>query len=203
MAKVLIPLPYGLRGSSALAVFYDHCRTANYPYAWHVDGTRIIWGFEGWPAWAIATTLDRNFSSTQTVAFNCTSFANVALSVWVQGNVHAPPYDASQMVGGFDLLSQRYGLQPVSDHKLIFDGFCFSADGLEDLEKGRLYSVSFCDSTGFGHHDVVLLNGEFYEANHPGDPKAIYRTPHERRMKRALAANGGGGGAIIYGPMPH
>lgn len=177
IAKVLIPLPYGLRSASAVTVLYNHCRSANYPYGWHADGTRVIWGFEGRPAWAIATTLDRDFSSPLTITLNCTSFANLMLSVWVQGNVHAPPYDASQMVGGWDLLALRYGLQPVNDNKLVFDGFCFSADGLQDLEKDRLYSVSFTRADGFGKHDVVLLNGEFYEANDPGDPKAVFKTP--------------------------
>ena len=45
------------------------------------------------------------------IAMNCTSFSNLALSIWRTGNAHGAPYDSSQDVGGFNPLGSRYGLR--------------------------------------------------------------------------------------------
>jgi hypothetical protein len=200
-AGVLIPLPSGLRSASATAVLYDHCRSAKYPYGWkeHGGGTKMIWGFEDRPSWAVATTLDKCFSSMIPISLNCTSFANLMLSVWTQGNAHSEPYDASQMVGGYDALGTRYALHPVDDGKLVQEGYCFDKDGIKQNAKpARLYYVGLCDSEGSIKHDTVLLDGFFYESNLDKTP-SVYKTPIDERLKKVRYD---GGGARMYGPMP-
>lgn len=159
----------------------------------------MIWGFEGRPSWAVATTLDRCFSSDVPISLNCTSFANLMLSVWMQGNAHRTPYDASQMVGGDDPLGARYALHAVNDNEIVFLGYCFDVDGIRrNAQPNRLYYIGLCDSNGMIKHDTVFLNGKFYESNTDKTP-AVYSTPLEERFKRA-ARNGGG--VCLYGPMP-
>lgn len=209
-AGVLIPLPAGLRSSSAITVLFEHCRKNSYPYGWvkgdhtYGGGTRMIWGFEGRPSWAIATLLpkdDYGFPDAVPVSMNCTSFANLMLSAWIQGNAHSAPYDCSQMVGGYDPLGSRYGLQPVNDNSLVFDGYCFDVDGVvANAKQDRLYHLGLCpDDSGFITHDVVLLNGVVYECN-TGKTPAVYTTPVRERLKK-IAWNKGC--VRMLGPAPY
>jgi hypothetical protein len=211
VAGVLIKLPAGLRSASALTALYDRCRSANYPYAWkdvaknvvYGGGTKVIWGFEDRPSWAVVTTppLDKCcFSSTLPISLNCTSFANLMLSVWKQGNAHSQPYDASQMGDGYDdNLGSRYALHPVHDGNLFHEGYCHDVDAIKQkAQPGRLYYLGLC---GPGlttiAHDVVLLDGFVYECNHD-KATAVYKTKIDERLKRVVKNQG----ARMYGPMP-
>ena len=207
MAGVLIPLPSGLRSSSALTVLFDYCRSANYLYGWkegdkvYNGGTHTIWGFEGRPSWAISTVKPGDyFTSSNPVTLNCTSFANLMMAAWVQGDAHSSPYDASQMVGGFDPLGDRYGVPAVNDNELIFEGFCFDADAFKGcMQPARLYYVGFTDSSGYIKHDTVAFNGEVYECNKNATP-AVYKTEAKARFERNRKSRGGG--VYIMGPFP-
>lgn len=209
-AGVLIPLPLGLRSISAVSILYEHCRTAGYRYGWkepsgeiHNGGSRIIWGFANRPGWAISTVNvlgQQFFSSTIPVTLNCTSFANLMMSVWCQGNAHSTPYDASQMVGGYDPLGLRYNMHPIDDGKMIFDGYCVDLETLkQSAQKDRLYHFASCNNDGFITHDMVLLNGYVYECNKYKEP-AVYRTELGKRFESMRQA---GSYPRMLGPSPY
>lgn len=212
-AGVLIPLPAGLRSKSAATVLYEHCRSSNYPYGWvkgatvYNGGTRMIWGFENRPSWAIATLLpkdDYGFPDLFPISLNCTSFANLMLSAWYQGNAHSQPYDCSQMVGGYDPLGLRYNLHPVNDG-LVMDGYSFDVDAVaEAAQPGRMYHLGLCaKDDGFITHDVVLVDGMVYEINVPPNSPAVFATPVKKRLERVLGTSASKGCVYMMGPSPY
>lgn len=208
-AGVLIPLPANLRSASALRLFFETCVARRFKYGWTRNGkalnggTRTIWGFEGRKGWAISTVNDGTgkyfFASEFPATLNCTSFANLMMSVWLTGNAHEKPYDASQMVGGFDPLGWRYYMQAINDNKLIFEGYCFDVDAVVNcVQPNRLYYLGMCEKDdGIITHDTVVLNGEVYECNLTQEP-AVYKTKIAERIKPVLRK----GCVRILGPSP-
>lgn len=208
-AGVLIALPRNLRSASAIKLFYDTCVARKIIYGWEENGvplnggTRTIWGFEGRPGWAVSTVRNSNgdcfFDLTTPTSLNCTSFANLMMSVWLFGTAHEKPYDSSQMVGGDYPLGWRYWMQTINDNNLIFDGYCFDAEAVKNCMKpNQLYHVGLCKhSDGFITHDTVALNGEIYEYNKYAP--YVFKTKVVERVNRTLK---GGGGVRILGPSP-
>lgn len=122
-AGVLLDLPNKLRSKSAALAFYHTCRERDIVYGWkhngtvYNGGTRTIWGFHGYPDYAVAAVgtdiAAAEFDLDIPLSLNCTSFANLMLSIWSTGNAHGGHYDRSQAVGGFNPLALRYGMQPA------------------------------------------------------------------------------------------
>jgi hypothetical protein len=221
-AGVVIPLPTGQRGASALSILFNTCRERQYPYGHYkgtkigagIDvGTHVVWGFEDRPGYAVVTGVSpKDFSDQDNpVALNCTSFANMVLSVWTRGNLHGPSYLASQQLGGFGPnLGERYSMRPVNDGDCIFDGFCFvnprslgskDKEGRSDdfnrfcsvferLDKGRVHYVGLGTESEGVLHDTVVYNGCFYECNVDVTP-SVYSTPIRKRLERLRASNNG------------
>ena len=209
-AKVVFYVPAHLRSNSAAQVVFDICSNMRITYGWqHGDktyggGTRMIWGFEQRPNLAIATKPGGKntalFDTTKPITLNCTGFANVMISCWYQGNIHAAPYDSSQAVGGFEPLAHRYALPKPSnanDQKPV--NVYKDVQAIKDvLQSDRIYHFAACNSEGFISHDMVLINGMVYECNLDKDP-AVYVTPLEDRYARLRKASKY---ATFYGPGP-
>lgn len=209
VAGVLFVIPDGLRSSSAVLTMTQLAIDAAIPYAWktpsgkvYSGGTKSIYGFEGRP-WAVIFTKGKLFDidTPEARAFNCTSWANLCLSVWRQGNAHSKPYDANQGVGGLEKqLGQRYGMPELKTKKgnWIFT----SLEQIEEqVEPGRIYQFLLCrDATGFTKHDTVYFDGNIYQANIPSaspNPGAVYVKPLKdvwKNMKTKMAR--------MYGPGP-
>jgi hypothetical protein len=210
-AGVLIKVPNGLASESALRVFYNHCVSSWYPYGWvdtrknvvYNDGTKMVWGFEGRPGYAVCTSVNGDgkfFNSNVTTALNCTGFANIVLSLWSKGTIHASPYEANQMVGGYNPLGVRYGMVPLDDGKFIQSGFCFDLDSLKKSMKiNKLYYLGMCNGNGEVSHDTVILNGYVYESNIQ-DP-SVSATFIDERWKRMIT-NNKNAGVRIYSFTP-
>jgi hypothetical protein len=208
-AGVLIPIPNQYRSNTAAMLLFDTCNKAQIPYGWvegghtYGGGTRMIWGFENRPGYAIATTTHspKDFDTDVALALNCTGFANMMLSVWSQGNVHQQPYDASQDVGGWNPLGKRYNLTAVSPAPLKqkVPGMFENIDTLVSmLEPGRIYHFAPCRTDGFIKHDTVLIDEVVYECNVDRTP-AVYETPVRERWDRLRKQNKF---AVLYGPGP-
>jgi hypothetical protein len=189
-AGVLMVIPEKLRSASACLTLTELAIAAQIPYAWETPsgkvysgGTKSVWGFEGRP-WAILFTKGKYFDldTEEARAFNCTSFANLMMSMWMQGNAHAKPYDANQGVGGLGKqLGPRYNMPMLKNKK---NNWIFSSleQVQERVEPGRLYQFLLCkDSTGFTKHDTVYFDGNVYQANipsaSPNTPAAVYVRP--------------------------
>lgn len=117
-AGVVVPLKFGASGASAFMAFWSELVARKVPYIWSAVGNgkdRVAYGLDGYPQYIVFTLggAANYFDPDPTqpgIGLNCTSFTNLGLAVWRMGNAHARPYDASQDAGGFNPLSQRYGL---------------------------------------------------------------------------------------------
>ena len=149
----------------------------------------MAFGLDGSPGYIVFTTNSKQFDLGDVpIAINCTSFSNLAMSIWRRGNAHAAPYDHSQNSGGFVGLGTRYGLDYLtnpnapdasSDVKAVtlsahvtaddYNTYFYNAEDVLSLTKpGELYYLQWCRKpSGFGHHDTVLLDGYVYETNIP------------------------------------
>ncbi len=127
-AGVVLPLRLGAAGATAFHAFWAAAVQGKTPYAWsEMPGgarDRVAYGFEGYEHYVIFT-LDGaacDFDPDPRhpmVAMNCISFANLALSLWKTGAVHAAPYDAAQNMGGFNPISGRYGLPALRPRPML------------------------------------------------------------------------------------
>lgn len=203
-AGVLINLPHRKKGKEAITEFFDYCRKKNIPYRWKAVN-RMVWGLDGFAHVGIATCNDKFFPGGDSVGLNCTSFANLMLSIWIWGNAHQQPYDASQMVGGYDPLSDRFNMHAVH-HGIIHEGFVWfekdkdyksvrqAYDAITAaVHPDRLYFVASCEKqSALSTHDMVLFNGEVYQCNEHVHP-AVYKTPLLDHLKKMANA-----GRILY-----
>ena len=121
-----------LRSASATSYLTNMTQSLKIPYGWvsegktYGGGTKVVWGFAGRPDFVLftkgasASTAQFDALNPEPKALNCTSFANLMLSVWRQGNAHAAPYDCSQAVGGLgDQLGPRYAMPEVKPRPAI------------------------------------------------------------------------------------
>jgi hypothetical protein len=205
-AGVLIPLPGGDVGAKGLRAFMDTVQARQVPYGWldHGNGSMSTWGLKlnGDTSWAICTKpggpMNALFDTKVPVSSNCTSLANVLLSVWQSGNLHNPQYQASQDSGGLDetkVLGRRYGYTPLKGSKKLPAGvtgrpgmFTSLEEIREATQPGRLYHFALCKPDGFITHDTVLYDGEIYECNYSKTP-ACFSSDLEHRWKKARHAD--------------
>ena len=161
-------------------------------------------------SWAICTKpggpMTALFDTKVPVSSNCTSLANVLLSIWHAGNLHNARYDASQASGGDDdakVLGRRYGytaLRGSPKRPLGVStraGLYTTVEEIQaDTKPGTLYHFAFCDKSGFITHDTLLLDGEIYECTYTKSP-ACHRSDLVERWTQARSI---GKYAIVYGP---
>jgi hypothetical protein len=212
-AKVVMFICSWLRSNSATAFLTEMCRSSGIPYGWVKDGqtygggTKMAWGFDQRPNFLVFTlpggvgSAGFDVNSPEPRALNCTSYSNLMLSVWRQGNAHTSPYDASQAVGGLGAqLGQRYGMAEIrtSANKMVFTDL---AELKGKLQNDVMYHLAWARaSDGFSTHDTVVINGVVYEANVGERPTgAVYSTPLDERWTK----RGSGKGARLYGPGPY
>jgi hypothetical protein len=120
-ANVLIPLSAGgkiNRGAMAFEDVHEWCEKNCDGFAWQ----HAVWSLKDYPMFAIVTNESKNgtyyfdWQATQDAdvrtprALNCTLYANLMMSVWLQGNIHAAPYSPNVSKSGNDhhLAHERY-----------------------------------------------------------------------------------------------
>jgi hypothetical protein len=209
-AGVTLKIGGTLRSLSAVTALAQLCKDARLPYGWMYDGqvwnggTKVVWGFQGRPDRVIFTNTGRfdfDPNATEPRSLNCTSFANLALSVWRSGNAHATPYDGCQIVGGpGPYLGERYAM-PMIRTKKGMRVFASADELLEAVLPDRIYHVAWASrATGDTSHDMVLCNNTVYQANVPasaGGPVAVYTTSLTQLWKGS-----GSKGMRLWGPGP-
>jgi hypothetical protein len=174
-AGVTMNFAPGIRSLSGVSVYKDICMTMKIPYGWgtYGDGTKMAWGFKDRPYAMVFTrpggpnTADFDVHATDARALNCCSFANILLSLWSSGGIHASPYDASQNVGGDgQQIGERFGMSEVKNKA--------GKQGIKSLDEltglllqDRIYHMALCsNSTDLTtHHDVIVINQVVYQAN--------------------------------------
>jgi hypothetical protein len=219
-AGVLLPVPSGKSGATALLEFFKTAQDLDIPYAWAARGgaERIAYGLAGYPDYVIFTNGKGQFDPKGVpIAMNCTSFANLGLSIWRTGTAYAHPYDCSQACGGFNPLGSRYALDFLRNKQTggapsvnlpspltveTYATYFYGPDEvLARVKPGNLYYLQWCylrDTklkgndlvfpSGFGHHDTLLYDGDVYEINIAKAPeKNVRKTALKKRFKPSEA----------------
>src|SRR5262249_13186769 len=97
-AGVLFPVPSGKFRAPGLTEWVANAQRKNIPYGWSGAGgaDRVAYGLDGSPGYTVFTNTSGEFDlGTVPIAMNCTSFSNLAMSIWRRGDAQAPPYDSS------------------------------------------------------------------------------------------------------------
>lgn len=207
-AGVVSRTPGSTTGASAAVSFYRGVDRQVIPYGWTEKGvpirggTRIVRGWEGNPFACVYTTANKlatsHFTLDYPATLNCSSFANLMLSVYYTGGCHAGSYTPWLNVGGFVPLGKRYGLVPLQgnvevDKKLSAGGVFSDLDKLRDqLLRDKIYHFAKYKAGKGITHDMVLLNEVVYESNKCDEGKSSLReTTLEKRAKSMISPKNG------------
>jgi hypothetical protein len=130
------------------------------------DFNRVVFGWDGLPSWAIVMSLgdkegeyEFGMHSSKPLELNCTLYANLMMSVWLQGNVHSAPFSAGigESGGSKHLSVFRY------HYKLL--GQYASADDVRrftERHPDQLFCIEAGEQVG---HMALLLNDEVFQCN--------------------------------------
>jgi hypothetical protein len=216
-AGVVSWVPSYCRGKPAVLALYETLRQQKIPYGWtqngkkHHGGSRMVWGWEDYPQLVVYTTAgsnpdDLHFRTDYPKTLNCTSFANLMLSVWVRGDAHGAPYIANQGVGAMNPLGKRYNMPPVPGGiDVDKSGGVFSNfDKLKKrLQPGKMYHIALY-TKGVGiTHDMVLLDDTIYQCNlnQGKGNSSVYSVPLEKKFRDTINAEKGKYIQVL-GPAP-
>jgi len=145
---------------------------------------RAVWGFDGYPTWAIMTESDGDlnalFDTKTPRALNCTLYANLMMSVWKQGNAHRRPFMASvKEAGGLSHFAQnRYGypllgkFESVEDIRKLTNPhphglYCVESGKIRVNHLGLLYKDRVYECNLSPTRDVHSVTLDFWAAAHP------------------------------------
>jgi hypothetical protein len=186
-AQILIPLPgaSGIAGVETVHRWFVGNGIRYQAGAENGGGNRCVYGVDGNPAWAVQTEA-REFRKGP-VQMDCTTYANLMLSVYLHGNAHNAAYDGDcAKVGGvssFHCARDRYGFQIVSRRGTDKAGKGVdvtdfrTAEQIEQAtrEKGAgLYALEPAVlGTGSVKHLALLHAGNVYECTSACTPNCI------------------------------
>jgi hypothetical protein len=197
-AKVLIRLCPTMHGEEAIKSVHDWLAERDTEFSF----ARVVWGLAGMRQWAIVTTmlygkkLSEQYYGFQrdthpVLSLNCTLYANLMMSVWLNGGVHDAPFAAgiSESGEGQHLAVTRYKYKLLGE----YDGW----DSVQELTKGHPNRLFCLDVGDDGHHIALLLNGMVLECNAGYEAKACHRIPGRDFFSKKGHEKG-----TICGPAP-
>jgi hypothetical protein len=117
-ANILIPLPRvrGIAGINNVHAWFVKNNIKYQAGAQDGGGNRCVYGVDGKTGYAVQT--ESKAFREGPVEMDCTTYANLMLSIYLYGNAHNPAYDGDcARVGGvssFHCARDRYGFQIVS-----------------------------------------------------------------------------------------
>jgi len=117
-AEILIPLPgvTGIAGIDAMHKWFSENNIAYQKGAEEGGGNRCVYGVLGQPGYAVQT--ESKAFRKGPVQMDCTTYANLLMSVYLFGNAHNASYDGDcGRVGGissFHCARDRYGFQIIT-----------------------------------------------------------------------------------------
>ena len=199
-AQILIPMPAPKNDIVGVLQLHRWFQQKGILYESKQDYTgtnsRSFWAVQGQPNLAVQLQLasDRPINPGP-IRINCTTYANIMLSVFQCGTLANPSYNPGlQNIGGDSsehLSKARYHFKQVLREELNKDGkqkhlnYFANADEIDDATvDGKLYSMEIGSARhrGVGHH-AILHNGIVYQS-HDSTPSAADCTL-EKFMARA------------------
>lgn len=209
-AGILIPLP-GVSGVAGLERMHSWFVENKIKYQAGAEsgcGNRCVYGLDGHPEYAVQTEA-REFRKGP-VQMDCTTYANLLLSVYRYGNAHNASYDGDcAKVGGvssFHCARDRYGFPIVSRRARSATGAESSVTDFRTAdqvaaairEKGPgLFAVEPAVlGTGAVKHLALLYGSQVYECSNATTPNCI-KHPLTEFMDRCQRS---GRFCYVFGP---
>jgi hypothetical protein len=205
-ADIVIPMP-NKRGGVGLKALHDWCVSEGITYEPGADkgnGTRAFYGleFQGREDYAIQRN-NRRYEDGP-VMLNCTTYANIMVSVFKTGNVHDDPYDADcSCYGGNSnthIGRDRYGLPLIyrdnGDKKKL--NFFSTQEQIEDATEAKnIYVIEVATAEKGVSHMAVLYSGTVYECTTGQPACACLARPLEVFLANKLNKI-----FYLFGPFP-
>lgn len=175
-ARIVIPMPSGpgLLGLQQTHQWFVDNAIKYQPGADSGGGNRAIYGVDGNRKCALQT-VNKKFSHGP-VQMDCTTYVNLMLSLYLNGNVHGAPYDASCMAygatGNNHCARERYGFplvnrlegQPPTQKKLNYFKTAAQIAAATRDHGGKLFVLEVGGGPGGGvSHMALYSGGQVYE----------------------------------------
>lgn len=186
-ADIIIPLPgvTGVPGMDALHKWFTDNSIKYQQGAEHGGGNRCVYGVDGHPEYAVQTE-SREYRAGP-IQMDCTTYANLMLSVYLHGNAHNTAYDGDcAKVGGvssFHCARDRYGFPIITRPSTDKAGKATAVTDFRTAEqilaataeKGRgLYALEPAVlGTGAVKHLALLYGTDVYECTNAITPNCI------------------------------
>lgn len=173
-ADVALPLQFGARGAAAFMSFWDECVRRKVPYCWskgpNPKGDRLAFGLDGYEHYLVFTLSGANARvdpdpAKPGIGMNCISFVNLALSIWRTGCAHASPYDVDQAAGGFNPITNRYGLPALSASLFSPSRFIDSANSVQVFSPLQVSKARKPVEAAPGSEAAWVADTYFYDSN--------------------------------------
>jgi hypothetical protein len=171
-ARILIPMPKksGIAGVKQMHKwFYDNKIKYN-PGAERKQGNRSIYGVYGRTQYAIQRTSQQFLAGP--VEMDCTVYANLMLSIYMNGHIHSAPYDARcghfGGVSASHLARDRYQLplvrRPTSSGSVNWFGDAEQLTAAIAAKPNGLYAIECADKgSGSVYHMGIMHDDTAYE----------------------------------------
>ena len=189
-AKILIPMP-GISGITGLLRMHKWFADNQIKYQKGAEsggGNRATYGVDGNKNYAVQTCNGR--FERGPIQMDCTTYANLMMSVYLQGHIHSQPYDASCKAYGETsnnhCARERYGFPLVCRQEAQFPvpnvlNFFKTADQINAACKNsptRLFALEVGGGLAGGvSHMALYLGGDVYECtNHQPTAACIKRS---------------------------
>ena len=187
--QILIPMP-STSGTAGLLQMHKWFVDNQIKYQKGAEsggGTRATYGVEGNRSYAVQTCNAR--FERGPVQMDCTTYANLMLSVYLQGHIHSAPYDACcKLYGetsnnhcareryGFPLVCRQEAASPVPKALNYFKTAAQIADACKN-SPNRLFVLEVGGGAAGGvSHMALFLGGDVYECtNHQPAAACIKR----------------------------
>jgi len=136
----------------------------------------IFYGLQGFPRTVVQLQLGGNFNQGPPeqiqpgpIQMNCTTYANIAMSVYMNGTVQIDQYNPDvHEIGDYGPhLAHRYGFALMVKKDAKVDASVFrTAEEIEEYVKpGTLYSIECAGGRGGGvHHEAVMYDNIVYHS---------------------------------------
>lgn len=200
-AQILIPMPTRKTGITAVLQLHRWFKEEGILYEPKSDymGTksRSFWAVPARPNVAVQVQLLAGMINRGPVMINCTTYANIMLSVFRYGTLANPCYNANvQNIGGSSsehLSKARYHFTQVTREEISKEGtkkqlnYFATAEQIDNAtDAAKLYSMEIGNdkNRGVGHH-ALLHNGIVYQS-HDSKPSSADDFSLEKFMNHTV-----------------
>lgn len=207
-ANILVVMP-GKGGVEGMKEMHKWFVTNKIKYnsgAEHGKGNRAVYGVSGATRYAVQRTAARFLNGP--VEMDCTTYVNLMLSIYMNGHVHAAPYDGGCADAGglssFHLARDRYGLplvrRPTSNGSVNWFGDAQQLSAAMAASPNGLYAIECAHGGGSVFHMGLIHKDTAYECTTGQSGSSCITSPlHEFTVASEMRKKGI---FYLFGPHP-